>query len=623
MSTGRGAFRVDETPAGTEGARVAQLFDYDNDGLLDLLVDGPAGLRLWRRIGEAWDDRTSAVFATSPAPAGIAALATGDLDSDGDLDLVAMSAEGDLDLLRNDGGSRNRWVRVTLSGLVSNRNGVGSTVEVRAGSLYQSVETSAATPAIAPAGLLFGLGDRMDADVVRILWPAGILQAETITARAARDGMTIRELDRKPSSCPYLFVWDGTRFVFVTDFLGGGEMGYWLAPGVRNVPNPVEYVRITDRALQPRNGRLEMRITNELEEVLFLDTLQLLAIPHEAGTEVYPDEGLRAAPPRPRVFTVRDIRPLATAADDHGHDVLADLASVDRRAPADFALLPIRGYAHPHALTLSLPSMTTGGSERVVLLLTGSTDYAFSRDNVAAHQAGYALVPPALEQQLPDGTWRTVNADVGIPVGRPQTLVVDVTDVARHGALRLTTTMRIYWDRVAVGVATTHAIADAAVLPQIEAGLRWRGYSTPIPSDGRPHAAYEYASVTASAPWKLMPGLYTREGDVRELMSIADDRLVISRSGDELAVAFDASKLLPLEPRQRRTYLLRAVGYSKEMDLHSASPDEAGPIPFSGMSRYPYPSSESYPHPDDIERFHTRVERRPIPSIDRALTVVP
>ncbi len=65
-------------------------------------------------------------------------------------------------------------------------------------------------------------------------------------------------------------------------------MGYWVAPGVRNVPDPDEYVRITAEQLRERDGRYELRITNELEEALFLDRVQLLAIAH-------PDER-RSAP---------------------------------------------------------------------------------------------------------------------------------------------------------------------------------------------------------------------------------------------------------------------------------------------------------------------------------------
>ena len=85
---------------------------------------------------------------------------------------------------------------------------------------------------------MFGLGARAAADVVRVLWPAGIVQAEPLQPmrRHAEDAphstLALTELDRKPSSCPYLYTWNGERFEFVTDFMGGGEMGYQHAPGV-------------------------------------------------------------------------------------------------------------------------------------------------------------------------------------------------------------------------------------------------------------------------------------------------------------------------------------------------------------------------------------------------------
>jgi hypothetical protein len=82
-----------------------------------------------------------------------------------------------------------------------------------------------------------------------------------------------------------------------------------------------------------------------------------------------------------------------------------------------------------------------------------------------------------------------------------------------------------------------------------------------------------------------------------------------------LALSFDASALAPAPPGSRRTFLLHSVGYSKEMDLHSASPDEASPIPFGAMSRYPYAWPERYPHEKDLEHFHTRVISRSIPAL--------
>ena len=88
-----------------------------------------------------------------------------------------------------------------------------------------------------------------------------------------------------------------------------------------------------------------------------------------------------------------------------------------------------------------------------MLLLTGWTDYAFSSDNVAAHQAGLEMKLPSLQVQDATGAWQTVIEDLGIPVGRPQTLVVELAGRWRGPArrVRIVTSMRIYWDQARVG----------------------------------------------------------------------------------------------------------------------------------------------------------------------------
>ena len=299
---------------------------------------------------------------------------------------------------------------------------------MRAGSLRQRIETIASTPPAAPADLVFGLGARARADVVRVLWPAGILQAETSVATPARGGAarqvaTITELNRKPSSCPFLYTWNGSRFEFVTDFMGGGEMGYWVAPGAWNVPDPDEYVRIRGDQLRPRDGRYELRVTSELEEAVFLDRLHLIAVAHPSGVDVYPNEGLKSpAEQRPfAITTVRGPRPPRRAVDHHGHDVLDRVKALDRVFVDDFRLEPIQGYAEEHSLTIDLG--LTPDDSRVHLLLTGWTDYAFSSDNVAAHQAGLSFRPPWLEIKDASGNWITAMPEIGLPVGRPQTVV--------------------------------------------------------------------------------------------------------------------------------------------------------------------------------------------------------
>jgi hypothetical protein len=176
--------------------------------------------------------------------------------------------------------------------------------------------------------------------------------------------------------------------------------------------------------------------------------------------------------------------------------------------------------------------------------------------------------------------------------------------------------MRIYWDQIQVADATDVAVKTRSV-PLDSATLRWRGFSAEVTPDGLEPFGYDYHHVLFESPWKAMPGRYTREGDVLELLSSADDRFVISRSGDEIILSFDGSTLARPAPGERRTFLLRSVGYSKEMNLHSASPDAVAPLPFRAMSRYPYSSVERYPHMTDLDRFHTRVVTRSLPTLDR------
>jgi Tfp pilus assembly protein PilF len=667
----RGAsFRAAEGGPAPTNAVTSQFIDYDNDGLLDLVTLSTTGRgSVFRNLGRTWAEVTTTAFKTINPPeepvassastassassasaassaassaksvrGGFVSFVAGDLDRDGDTDLIVKARGGAMAVLDNQGGNKNASVRVRLTGRVSNRSGIGSKVEVRAGSLWQRLELTSTSPAIAPADISFGLGPRAQADVVRVLWPAGIVQAEPLadanakTTGAKAQSLAFTELDRKPSSCPYLYTWNGENFEFVTDFMGGGEMGYLHAPGVRSVPDPVEYVRIRGDQLKPRDGRYELRVTNELEEALFVDRLRLIAIAHPPEVEVHPNEGLFAPPfPEHELMIARDVKPAATVFDHAGRDVTARAAARDRQFVDDLPIEKIRGYARPHTLTIDM-----GGAEGCaapdLLLLTGWTDYAFSSDNVAAHQAGLAMQPPSLAVRDNTGRWQTVTDNIGIPVGRPQTIVVDLSDkwMSASREVRISTSMRIYWDQIQVGSRDRGLTLPGALgaagriisttLDPISANLRWRGFSAEATKE-EPFT-YDYARVSTTSPWKVMPGRYTREGDVRELLRATDDMFVVSRPGDEIALSFDASALPPLPAGWTRTFLLYSDGYSKEMDLNSASPDQAWPLPFHRMTTYPYAAPERFPltdaHRAYIERYNTRVVHRSVPVVPAA-----
>jgi Flp pilus assembly protein TadD len=681
-SDGKGRFSLeDKTPwmfqVGATGNNAAQFFDYDNDGLLDLVRAMGDGVHVWRNLGNEWQkiSRPGQVeTGANAAPLWRAdirtsrALASGDLDKDGDIDLVLRSTKGELIIARNDGGNSNHSLAVNLHGRVSNKSAVEAKIEMRAGSLWQKLETYAASPAPAPADVTFGLGKRTAPDAVRAIWPAGIVQAETEFPALAGGhflSLNLTELDRKPSSCPYLYTWNGGRFEFVTDFMGGGEMGYLEEPGRYNKPDPEEYVRIRGDQLQEQDGHYELRVTNELEEAMFVDKLQLLAIAHPAGTEVYPNEGM-SDPPKPfKLFFTEGARPPLSAVDEHEHDVLVLVSRMDRRWPDDFKLERIRGYAAEHTLTMKLPGtariLRAGGlksnvsrrlssaldvapasaqdargprpgpragprgGHRTILLLTGWTDYAWSSDNVAAAQAGKAMKLPALQVKDGAGNWQTIIEDIGIPVGRPQTVVVDLTNKFLSAAreVRIVTSMRIYWDQILVDTSAGNAPMQLDRLDPLRADLNWRGFSAEVTSDGREPFGYDYRRVSFTSPWKVMTGHYTREGNVRELLLKSDDMFAICRPGDEISLSFNATNLLPLPRGWTRTFLLYADGFSKEMDINSASPDQIMPLPFHGMSRYPYQWPERYPLTEArrryIEQYNTRVVSSPVARLETVM----
>ena len=616
LSNGKERFQVVRAPGDISPSAASQFIDFDNDGLLDVVTCTDIGIRVLRNTG-----KTFVEVKTSLQNARSTVLASGDLDNDGDTDLVFGVPGGKLHVARNDGGNANRSLRVGLAGRVSNRTGVGAKIEVRSGSLAQKLETYSAFPAPAPADVVFGLGKRTVVDAVRVLWPAGIVQAETElgtgTTNKTALALSLTELDRKPSSCPYLYVWNGERFEFLTDFLGGGEMGHLDAPGIYNTPDPDEYVRIDGDLIKPRNGRYELRITNELEEALFLDHLKLMAVAHPRDVDVYPNEGLTVPPPRFRLYSTRNAQPPRSAVDEHGHDVLARIAHLDRQYPDDFKLHQIRGYADEHTLTLQLDKQTG----RNLLLMTGWTDYAWSSDNLAAFQSGKSLQLPALQVKDKRGNWQTVIENIGIPVGRPQTIVVDLTGkfLSPSREVRIVTNMRIYWDQILVDASDGNFPTRLTQITPSVADLRWRGFSLEHSPDARQPMTYDYKKVSFTSPWKVMTGRYTREGDVRELLLSSDDMFVISRPGDELILSFAADKLPPLPEGWTRTFLLYADGFSKEMDINSASPDQVGPLPFHGMSKYPYSWPERYPMTPArrryLETYNTRVVKSPIPSI--------
>ncbi len=591
-----------------------QLADYDNDGLLDIFNSENGWIRIRRNTGKIDENPTGPSIRKYPLDASNLSgdsrgFATGDINGDGTVDIVFTNDKGEVVFLKNEGAG-NKFAALNLAGKTSNRSAIGTKVEMRSGSLRQKLEIYSSSPAPAAAGVVFGLGYRTQVDALQLLWPAGILQSEVLIK--ASEANAVEELDRKGTSCPILYAWNGERYDFVTDFLGGSAIGARVPGNEWNYPDTDEYVRVTGEQLKEVNGRYSILMNNQLEEVIYFDAVKLLAVDHPAETEVYPNERLMPMRPFPafKVYSTRDARPPVKAVDDHGQDILPLITSIDRRYPDGFENLRFKGYAKEHAITLDLGELRN--AKQVLLLLTAWIDYADSTSNMAATQAGVTLTPPYVQVKNDRGQWQTVIPQMGFPAGLPKTMTVDLTGkfLCQSSEVRIVTSMRIYWDQILVDASAGDGPTRITKLDPMTADLRWRGFPREYSPDGRKPLIYDYSVIEPTAPWKAHLGNYTRFGDVRELLQAADDMYVVTRSGDEMQIDFDAKKLPPLPRGWKRDFLVFADGFGKDMDLNSARPETIGELPFHGMKSYPHSATDRYPmtkrHQDYLRTYNTR-----------------
>ena len=170
----------------------AGFFDLDNDGWVDLLavnghvypqVDrGKTGIGYTQRK-LLYRNQRNGTFAEITSESGSALMekrssrgaAFGDLDNDGDVDIVVNDLDGAPMLLRNDGGNRNNWLRVEVRGTQKNRFAIGARVRVVAGDLVQIAEVRSGGSYLSQSDLRlhFGLEKHSRVDLIEVSWPGG------------------------------------------------------------------------------------------------------------------------------------------------------------------------------------------------------------------------------------------------------------------------------------------------------------------------------------------------------------------------------------------------------------------------------------------------------------------
>jgi tetratricopeptide (TPR) repeat protein len=573
--------------------------DIDNDGWIDLAaivetIEGPC-VKVFRNRGDGSFEDVSAALGLDKvkltAPRGLIAV-----EDNGAADLIVTQVNAPPVLLRNVGGNKNHSVRLDLTGFADNKTALGVKVEVFAQGHWQKWELAGASgyQTQGPPQILVGLGDADHIDLLRILWPTGVLQDEIDLPHTPVIAM--KEADRRGSSCPVLFAWNGHKYNLVTDVIGAAVVGHWFTPTRRNTPRPGEWIKVDGDALAPLSGKMSLRFIEPMEEVNYIDQLRLLAVDHPENVEVNPDERFLDDPPfaSGRVVASARTRLPVGAWDGEGRDVLETLSRRDHKFASGFTPTPYDGFANLHALTLDLGEVQPSAQLR--LLMTGYVNYFSATSLYAAWQAGVKPVSPTVDAQMPDGSWKRIADDVGFPAGLERTIVVDLSGRLPAGVrrIRLMSNLELFWDQVLVD-QSEDAEATTTEVPLALATLHFRGYPTQIEGASQGDLNYDYDRVSLTGPFQHQRGNYTRMGDVTALLTNISDRYVIFGSGEEIAAEFDAAKLPALPSHWKRDYFFYADGFVKDMDWWDASPFTVAQLPFHTMSAYPYPASEKFP----------------------------
>jgi hypothetical protein len=643
----QGHYRAKALPDAIEGASAIQAVDLNNDGWQDLVVTSSSGPHLlinnhrelvqsnpgirergpvvvsdladrslpdlvvnntvYRNTGRGKFLRSN----TEILPAAVA-MAEADFNNDGRPDLAVITPEGNLELAANNTATANHFLKVQLEGVKNLKQAQGAVVEVKAGAWYQK-RIYTGLP------VLFGLRDYSEVDTVRIVWPNGLVQNEI--RQPAGKQFAYKEKQRLSGSCPMIFAWNGRNFVFITDVLGVAPLGASNGDGQFFPVNHREHVKIPGSKLHESNGYYQIRITEELREVSYLDKVQLIAVDHQADEDIFTNDKFKSPPFPPfRLFGVEHKLYPLRATDQNGRDVLPRLLKRDLSYVDSFRR-NYAGVAELHYLTLDFGQAAP--DNKAVLVLDGWIDWADGSTFMSAVQENKdGLIFPYIQVKDANGRWKTVVEDMGVPSGKQKSLVVDLTGkfLSSSREVRIVTDMCLYWDEIYLSEKTSAPSVRLTRLDPESADLRYRGFSrVKIHPQRIQPESFSYEEWLPSTMWNPTPGFYTRYGEVRELLTNIDDRLAIMGSGDELRLLFNAHHLPPVAKGWTRDFILLVDGWAKDADANTAYAHSVEPLPFHGMSSYPYPEPQHFPddvrHSEYRSSFNTRRPRNDVVSL--------
>ncbi|MEN8229562.1 MAG: FG-GAP-like repeat-containing protein [Bacteroidota bacterium] len=606
---------------GTHGHDVL-MFDFDNDGFLDILFVGESktvggqGIYLFHNDGQGQFEDLSSLL-PEDLHSGTQAIAT-DYNEDGDLDIIIAGIQGGIKLLRNDGGNANHHLKIQLIGLrrgsgKNNYFGIGAKVEMRAGELYQM-------KTVTQPNVHFGLGTHEKVDLVRILWTNGVPQ-NIFSPGSDQDLIEEQELK---GSCPFLYTWDGEKYEFLKDMMWrsalgmpSGIMGGSITYAFANASE--EYLKIPGEYLKATNKKYSLQVTAELWETMYIDKIRLMTIDHPDSVDIFVDERFTLPPfPKFNIYHVREKKSPRSVSDGAGLDLLSYITVKDHRYISNLRQGKYQGITEMHDLIIDLGEFNH--KDDLHLFLNGWIFPTDASINAAMAQSGELSVkPPNLQVLNEKGHWETVIDNIGFPMGKNKTVVVNLSGKipANDHRIRIQTNMEIYWDHIFYATGDLNGSNQLQSISPVWSDLHYRGFSEEYRKGGRygPHW-FDYKKVSGKTKWRDLTGNYTRYGDVNPLLMESDNQYIIMNAGDEVSIQFDADKLPGIPAGWKRDFLIYSVGWVKDGDLNTATGNSVKPLPFHGMHAYPHAAGDPYPTSPDLQRYIKEYNTREVSNLE-------
>lgn len=375
------------------------------------------------------------------------------------------------------------------------------------------------------------------------------------------------------SSSLLLYSWNGQGYEYIHDV--GRSMP-------RNVVGD-DYTQLDGDELIPKEGEYSLKMNAEYNEISYYDEANLMTIDHAPGYSVVTTK-IRAHEGELYTFNNTPSNPLQSCTDKYGNDCLSQLSVDDDQ------------WSFKDNSNINYWEMNFGnlsGASKVKFIIEGAIDYTLE----AAQSVKMVQVKDA------GGNWvdAYTKSEISSLGGAPRKYVIDMTGKFISDNYDI----RLGFDRTRMNYVAVDTSADIPYTVNeyhpTSANLHYYGFTS---IDKEYFWDHDYYSVSDKTPelYADQIGFFTKYGEVSQLLQDTDNQYVITHFGDQIDLEFEYE---PVPDGQERSFMFyNYVNYKHSKEGIIGRTVE--PLPFKGMSVYPYSAPESYPMtPENVNYLNT------------------